>query len=265
MWGAGIIPAYAGSTKKHGTPRPRRPDHPRIRGEHCRSVGGFDDPRGSSPHTRGAPRETFADAEADRIIPAYAGSTPLAARVAWVGSDHPRIRGEHRQIAPIVCSIAGSSPHTRGALGRHRRERPPRRIIPAYAGSTLAATIRATRPRDHPRIRGEHDLQELAVANAGGSSPHTRGARPPIGEPYKNAGIIPAYAGSTGRRRQIAPIVWDHPRIRGEHRRTAPSRRSTRGSSPHTRGAPLRPLYGRRAIRIIPAYAGSTERRCVEL
>ena len=79
------------------------------------------------------------------------------------------------------------------------------------------------------------------VLVAGGSSPHTRGAR-------------------TSR-----PGVWggglDHPRIRGEHRRHRLSLIPHEGSSPHTRGA-HRPARSRgHHKRIIPAYAGSTAAR----
>ena len=196
----GIIPAYAGST--HNTP------------PGCRDVPG------SSPHTRGAP--------------------PSATRSACPTRDHPRIRGEHVQAhrrayrrAGIIPAYAGStdrfrrwlqsgegsSPHTRGARG-------PRRRPAAGTG-------------DHPRIRGEHlvndwrrrGLSGIIPAYAGstsdlvryrspvgGSSPHTRGAPPPLS--------------STNR------WAWDHPRIRGEHARSASSRRARCG--------------------IIPAYAGST-------
>ena len=71
----GIIPAYAGSTRARGKESIVSGDHPRIRGEHVWKTERYNLATGSSPHTRGAPRETFADAEADRIIPAYAGST----------------------------------------------------------------------------------------------------------------------------------------------------------------------------------------------
>ena len=167
------------------------------------------------------------------VVPAYAGSTArsaasLAARAgssphtrgalprrpltARLPQDHPRIRGEHLVVGD-------------GALLREG-------IIPAYAGSTVWR-------RDHPRIRGEH-------------ARHGRLRQRPVG-------IIPAYAGSTeGNRingdREIgssphtrgAPGTssrwrcrrWDHPRIRGEHRRTG-------------RASALQ-------SRIIPAYAGST-------
>ena len=72
---AGIIPAYAGSTRSRHSPAGRDADHPRIRGEHRRlrraSAGGG----GSSPHTRGARHASLHPTIRTRIIPAYAGST----------------------------------------------------------------------------------------------------------------------------------------------------------------------------------------------
>ena len=113
-----IIPAYAGSTWKSRWCVVQERDHPRIRGEHhailCTKVRD----KGSSPHTRGALTEDYDEVIAARIIPAYAGSTSLwilTRRWRW---DHPRIRGEHRAELYEVSVVAGSSPHTRGALTR---------------------------------------------------------------------------------------------------------------------------------------------------
>ena len=52
------------------------------------------------------------------------------------------------------------------------------------------------------------------------------------------AGIIPAYAGSTICRRCPSTAMRDHPRIRGEHKLAVIVPFSDQGSSPHTRGAP---------------------------
>src|SRR5690606_10334389 len=132
-----IIPAYAGSTTdgpiQLGTGR----DHPRIRGEHPRWADPARHRTGSSPHTRGAPaRLAEVDAE-QRIIPAYAGSTPSPGPGHAESQDHPRIRGEHRGGRRRRCRAQGSSPHTRGAPQPRRLQRVGKRIIPAYAGSTL--------------------------------------------------------------------------------------------------------------------------------
>ena len=78
-----------------------------------------------------------------------------------------------------------------------------------------------------------------------------------------DAGIIPAYAGSTATSRPLAGRVADHPRIRGEHTMTSANIAIQGGSSPHTRGAPVDVGPDRRRRRIIPAYAGSTSVGCL--
>ena len=90
-----IIPAYAGSTASSRPPNRTPRDHPRIRGEH-RGIG-VSGPldRGSSPHTRGALFLARFRRVLERIIPAYAGSTPASPTSSSPGRDHPRIRGEH--------------------------------------------------------------------------------------------------------------------------------------------------------------------------
>ena len=116
---------------------------------------------------------------------------------------------------------------------------------------------------DHPRIRGEHGNTSYKGKCEQGSSPHTRGARDDfLGDGFA-AGIIPAYAGSTWMPLFGGDGRKDHPRIRGEHGNTSYKGKCEQGSSPHTRGALLDGDDSYRAVRIIPAYAGSTVRRAV--
>ena len=119
--GAGIIPAYAGSTLLRLRRRIDGRDHPRIRGEHSSSPSKYLRPGGSSPHTRGA----------------HTAYTIIKS----MDSDHPRIRGEHVSKCGF-CVLPGW-------------------IIPAYAGSTCATVLLTLASRDHPRIRGEHTLRLL--------------------------------------------------------------------------------------------------------
>ena len=132
----------------------------------------------------------------------------------------------------------GSSPHTRGARICIHENDSYRRIIPAYAGSTRPAPRPMGLTMDHPRIRGEHYLPEIFTCLF--------------------CRIIPAYAGSTAESGLGDGVGWDHPRIRGEH--YGPDRLEAlgEGSSPHTRGARINAGQGRSLLRIIPAYAGST-------
>ena len=111
---------------------------------------------GSSPHTRGAPAVEAGWDSAERIIPAYAGSTRRSRRRVGRPADHPRIRGEHDLRPRLIGQTAGSSPHTRGALANVKAYYNPNRIIPAYAGSTVDCVVVGFPEWDHPRIRGEH-------------------------------------------------------------------------------------------------------------
>ena len=253
-----IIPAYAGSTPAALPADQPGPDHPRIRGEHVGPQvpqAGFE---GSSPHTRGAQRLSGTGRSGPRIIPAYAGSTVPFGPVKRTRRDHPRIRGEHAQGSCATSPSWGSSPHTRGAPPHQPPPVVGGRIIPAYAGSTPTRPDRASWVEDHPRIRGEHVPAELGVGDAGGSSPHTRGARPRPRGALAQARIIPAYAGSTPTCPRRASPSRDHPRIRGEHTTTYERTIEQEGSSPHTRGAPPSRALAACWRGIIPAYAGST-------
>ena len=132
-------------------------------------------------------------------------------------TDHPRIRGEHLMKYGLVIEAAGSSPHTRGAPLRPVPESLCRRIIPAYAGSTVRIQIGGFDFEDHPRIRGEHVMVTGCSLGAAGSSPHTRGARDLDPRAGPAGRIIPAYAGSTYPGSRPCGRRPDHPRIRGEH------------------------------------------------
>ena len=175
---------------------------------------------GSSPYTRGAPGCVTRDARRNR--------------------DHPRIRGEHRQVAAQPTRPAG--------------------IIPAYAGSTIegidatskflgssphtrgtpSADRRSCRARgDHPRIRGEHAADGADVAVEGG--------------------IIPACAGNTATwRLKLALRPGSSPHTRGTPR---PRRltRNPRRDHPRIRGEHVLAHHAAvLALGIIPAYAGNT-------
>ena len=113
-------------------------------------------------------------------------------------------------------------------------------------------------PPDHPRIRGEHHGYFAFRVMMVGSSPHTRGALADGQARRVQAGIIPAYAGSTPTLRPRGGRRGDHPRIRGEHVDKQLARPFFDGSSPHTRGAPRVGCRRTAGRRIIPAYAGST-------
>ena len=154
--------------------------------------------------------------------------------------------------------LLGSSPLTRGARGSRAREPVCVGIIPAHAGCTSAARSPRRRRPDHPRSRGVHSGTNPVCVSVQGSSPLTRGARPPPAGGGTEKGIIPAHAGCTRRLRGRRRPVADHPRSRGVHVSMMILVSWVMGSSPLTRGARAeRPLEDRRP-RIIPAHAGCT-------
>ena len=99
LFALGIIPAYAGNTLflVHNPITGR--DHPRVCGEHsptCPKSGGA---LGSSPRMRGTPVPIFEHVICAGIIPAYAGNTTIRTALKFGDRDHPRVCGEHNQIA----------------------------------------------------------------------------------------------------------------------------------------------------------------------
>ena len=254
----GIIPACAGSTACLSAQYSALQDHPRMRGEHGAHTARRRTRTGSSPHARGAHDTVPKNFLLLGIIPACAGSTPRARTAGSRSGDHPRMRGEHTVSRPILCTETGSSPHARGALRGLFGHTLGRGIIPACAGSTMAETWRLRCRRDHPRMRGEHMLEQSRDSRCPGSSPHARGARRRRDSVRDDRGIIPACAGSTSPSRMGPSPGRDHPRMRGEHWMTRRRAVTSLGSSPHARGAPLTPTDAPVSTGIIPACAGST-------
>ena len=254
----GIIPACAGSTTFWRPARRTMQDHPRMRGEHARHARLYAVSSGSSPHARGARCLIMILIVILGIIPACAGSTSLLIACSPLVRDHPRMRGEHVVAHCLFSFGSGSSPHARGARENRFRDFGFDGIIPACAGSTSRNMSTASRNRDHPRMRGEHAGSIRVLLNVTGSSPHARGAPIHHAHDGRDAGIIPACAGSTQWRSESKDGIGDHPRMRGEHPPRRPRLSHDSGSSPHARGALDLCVLGLKLLGIIPACAGST-------
>ena len=176
----GIIPACAGSTQVRLRRRPWTEDHPRMCGEHRSGFNALFFLTGSSPHVRGARKDSPLRRCHSGIIPACAGSTLTLAVSRSRARDHPRMCGEHTSHGVLNGYTGGSSPHVRGALTQLLSNTLWTGIIPACAGSTRLTCKALWTPRDHPRMCGEH-LRCVAVYAV-------------------RLGIIPACAGSTLRK-----------------------------------------------------------------
>ena len=195
-----LIPARAGSTRPSS--RRRRPAraHPRSRGEHRSASCAAITLRGSSPLARGARPRRELPAHVGRLIPARAGSTCGSAPRTHPLAAHPRSRGEHGASWTTLSQQSGSSPLARGAHRPHPEEDVRPGLIPARAGSTGLRPRRPSRPRAHPRSRGEHPRSSASARSSRGSSPLARGARDGRVEDDLRVRLIPARAGSTQSR-----------------------------------------------------------------
>ena len=170
------------------------------------------------------------------------------------------MRGEHKRGKRGGRSRTGSSPRARGTRHRGHGAVGVVGIIPACAGNTRALRGEASRRRDHPRVRGEHVGAGERHSSQGGSSPRARGTRLRLRRLSRPRGIIPACAGNTASWTSTSTRCWDHPRVRGEHRRFAVETWLDTGSSPRARGTRLCPICFPMCWRIIPACAGNTRR-----
>ena len=230
-------------------------------GEHSFNIHQFAGEQGSSPHVRGARSGGSSVSLLMGIIPACAGSTKGAFGIQGRHWDHPRMCGEHALNEMKIPREVGSSPHVRGARGSCVVPERVGGIIPACAGSTRKSRASLVVPRDHPRMCGEHRVGLECVFLEEGSSPHVRGALRLFRFPLDLTGIIPACAGSTASAATASDPRRDHPRMCGEHLVDGDRNRLGRGSSPHVRGAQDKRKHGIILGGIIPACAGSTNRK----
>ena len=132
------------------------------------------------------------------------------------------MRGVHFAIRTLVSLSSGSSPHARGPRGFRDFKNSYLGIIPACAGSTDVTRPRRTWKRDHPRMRGVHEIGDFDTLLYEGSSPHARGPRLKLRMEPSSMRIIPACAGSTWSSLQNIVRFKDHPRMRGVHTKKMP-------------------------------------------
>ena len=152
----GIIPACAGSTFVIVYPPRFSRDHPRMCGEHRSGFNALFFLTGSSPHVRGARKDSPLRRCHSGIIPACAGSTLTLAVSRSRARDHPRMCGEHASLILGAFLPPGSSPHVRGAPSSSPAVVVLTGIIPACAGSTTFSRSLSRLAWDHPRMCGEH-------------------------------------------------------------------------------------------------------------
>ena len=233
---AGIIPALAGNTLVRAWVTCRDRDHPRSRGEYCRSREALTTALGSSPLSRGIPGRKRMLEVMSGIIPALAGNTLRPGGFDRYPRDHPRSRGEYGAGLYGSGRVSGSSPLSRGIRTDAPHNAEHVGIIPALAGNTEAAAATPPRRPDHPRSRGEYSCLNRCSCSMSGSSPLSRGIRRPARHRATARRIIPALAGNTVSSGRPSAHFSDHPRSRGEYQPSVSGQLGGNGSSPLSRG-----------------------------
>ena len=170
---------------------------------------------GSSPLARGLRNSHLSLVEAEGIIPARAGFTPVRKWRRRLPRDHPRSRGVYKDAAVGSYFFGGSSPLARGLLPCRPNTIFHRGIIPARAGFTVELVLWSNPGEDHPRSRGVYVGCVCFGSSPLGSSPLARGLHRHRGPRMRGNRIIPARAGFTGCWKGAHRPHRDHPRSRG--------------------------------------------------
>ena len=154
---------------------------------------------------------------------------------------------------------AGSSPLARGTLIAANGGGSGAGLIPARAGNTYRRPPKPSRPRAHPRSRGEHWQRRIGIGIPRGSSPLARGTPDGWVQLPPGMGLIPARAGNTRNQHHRRSTVRAHPRSRGEHCWFLDRTANLSGSSPLARGTQSAPQNRGLSHGLIPARAGNTQ------
>ena len=152
------------------------------------------------------------------ITPALAGNTQILDSFRLSLRDHPRTRWEYPVADTERVYEMGSPPHSRGIQAYVKSQVANKGITPALAGNTRYLHLLRLALRDHPRTRGEYQINQVHPRLLMGSPPHSRGILGGVMTAVLKMGITPALAGNT----HICPKrfynAWDHPRTRGEYK-----------------------------------------------
>ena len=237
--GHGITPACAGKRgRPHSGPGTTR-DHPRVCGEKSMMSRVVFCTVGSPPRVRGKAQALLIAVIYSGITPACAGKSLLAAPVAGLPRDHPRVCGEKWQNRVNQLLVRGSPPRMRGKVIFQAVAALVVGITPAYAGKRNTLTALES-------TSGEKLLAQLRTGSIEGSPPRVRGkAVPPRSAAASGCRgpSVPEYdAGHGGARRQAGPpgpapppqmrLGWSPPPCTGRQCRTRKSTHARRARIP---------------------------------
>ena len=196
--------------------------------------------------------------ETSRITPACAGKSDWKPLNLLFSGDHPRLRGEKNFAKFVFGEVRGSPPLARGKVVTSITSAGNERITPACAGKSYGKSKALNRARDHPRLRGEKSERPRRNQLARGSPPLARGKDTSSNGYVQHTRITPACAGKSWSLPELAGLVRDHPRLRGEKMTTLHLYLRWSGSPPLARGKGRVGVKGDFRRGITPACAGKS-------
>ena len=153
----------------------------------------------------------------------------------------------------------GSPPRVRGKARVICVTPPTERITPACAGKSIVTATRKADEEDHPRVCGEKFFEEDSRGGAEGSPPRMRGKDLHLRLSASGRRITPAYAGKSGKHKNVGHEIEDHPRVCGEKNLSGPFVAKSLGSPPRVRGKAAPSPVAAPAQGITPACAGKSQ------
>ena len=207
---------------------------------------------------RGKDMTTKSEISIMGITPAYAGKSAKNKNFAYFSGDHPRLCGEKIRHIYSTKQQIGSPPPMRGKEGKLSPYFYDAGITPAYAGKRAEVLVGLIHIRDHPRLCGEKDADDISNYYLKGSPPPMRGKVVDIVYQLQQEGITPAYAGKSPEYHTAFQAVRDHPRLCGEKPRNSTVFPLICGSPPPMRGKATRHIRPIDTVGITPAYAGKS-------
>ena len=195
----GLIPAWAGKTRREPDLREASAAHPRVGGENVGFRGQHGRWSGSSPRGRGKRHPLRHRVCHGGLIPAWAGKTYGRSRRRRRARAHPRVGGENEDRNLRDPVTPGSSPRGRGKPRFGPFGLRAGGLIPAWAGKTRGHAAYPHLVAAHPRVGGENERDNEDRARAHGSSPRGRGKLAAHVVLSVDLRLIPAWAGKTRR------------------------------------------------------------------
>ena len=254
----GLIPTYAGNTPLTRFLRVLRGAHPHVCGEHALLRSRIGSTMGSSPRMRGTPAWWRCRRGQGGLIPTYAGNTCQSVKGLNPDGAHPHVCGEHTTGVLSLFIKRGSSPRMRGTQQFLHNTSLQNGLIPTYAGNTRPGRFRWRFWRAHPHVCGEHSGPFPPLLVTRGSSPRMRGTPNILQQGLPLTGLIPTYAGNTGRAGGRSRRRRAHPHVCGEHSTVTVNASCESGSSPRMRGTLKKLKLFEVSVGLIPTYAGNT-------